>query len=117
MREGDVEGAMETYRALIARNADDGAAWLGLGRALHQVKRYREAVAAHERAAASPSERAAALFNLACGYALLGQKEKAIDSAEKAVGAGLRARWYYEHDPDLASVRDEPRFKTLVSRL
>jgi transcriptional regulator GlxA family with amidase domain len=117
LREGDVEGAIEAYRALVAGNAGDGAAWLGLGRALHQAKRYREAVAAHERAAASASERAAALFNLACGYALLGEKEKAVDAAEKAVGAGLRARWYYEHDPDLASVRDDPRFKALVAGL
>ena len=117
LREGNVDGAIASYRALIAQNREDRSAWLGLGRALHQLKRYEEAITAHSEAAKGTAERPRALFNLSCEYALIGQKEKAIEAAGKAIEAGFRTKWSFENDPDLAPIREDPRFKALVARL
>jgi transcriptional regulator GlxA family with amidase domain len=114
---GNVDAAIDTYRALVAQNDKDSAAWMGLGSALHTAKRYREAIAAYEHAMKSPSERGRALFNMACAWSLSGDREKAIDAAAKAVEAGFRTRHFFEHDDDLAPLRDDPRFQALVARL
>ncbi|HEU4889203.1 MAG TPA: DJ-1/PfpI family protein [Thermoanaerobaculia bacterium] len=116
-REGDQEGAIAIYRSLIAANAKDAEAWLQLGRTLHELKRYPEAVTAFTEAAKGEPQRATALYNLACAYALSGEREKAIDAATKSVDAGFRTKYYYQSDEDLASVREDPRFKALLAKL
>ena len=116
-REGNVEGAIAIYRSLVAANAKDAEAWLNLGRTLHDQKRYAEAVAAFTEAAKGEQQRATALYNLACAYALTGEREKAIEAATKSVDAGFRTKYYYESDDDLASVREDPRFKALLAKL
>jgi putative intracellular protease/amidase len=109
--------AIAGYRALIAKDAGDAEAWLGLGRALHGSKRYREAIDANLQAVKATPQRAAASFNLACSYAQTGEKEKALHAAEQAVAAGYRVKWAYENDPDLETIRADRRFKTLLSSL
>ncbi|HYK00137.1 MAG TPA: DJ-1/PfpI family protein [Thermoanaerobaculia bacterium] len=114
---GDDEGAITIYRSMIAANPNDAEAWLQLGRQLHQLERYPEAVVAHAEAAKGEAQRPTALFNLSCAYALIGEREKAIDAASKAFEAGFRTKYYFENDADLASVRDDPRFKALLAKL
>ncbi len=56
-------------------------------------------------------------YNLACAYALVGQRRRAVEALEKSVEA-RRGDWIYiERDPDLASLRDEPAFRELIDRL
>jgi transcriptional regulator GlxA family with amidase domain len=117
LREGDKEAALAAYRALIAADRNDSEAWLQLGKVLHQLERYPEALVAHAEAAKGEAQRPTALFNLSCAYALTGQREKAIETAAKAVEAGFRTRYYYESDEDLASVREDPRFQALLAKL
>jgi tetratricopeptide (TPR) repeat protein len=61
--------------------------------------------------------RGVAFYNLACGYARLGQKDKALTALSGAVTEGLTDRNTYETDEDLVSLRAEPRFKELLSKL
>jgi hypothetical protein len=56
-------------------------------------------------------------YNLACAFALSGQKEKALDNLEKAISAGFTDRQQYESDSDLDSLRETERFKELLKRL
>ena len=65
----------------------------------------------------SESTRGPALFNLACEYALTGERDKAIDAAEKAVAAGYRVKFFYQNDDDLTSIRDDARFQALLAKL
>ena len=60
-----------------------------------------------------PDERQV-LYNVACVYALLGEKDLAIGCLEKSVTRGWGQRDWMEHDPDLASIRDDLRFQALV---
>jgi len=57
------------------------------------------------------------LYGVACSYALVGQTEKAIECMEEAVKYGTIQKKWLEHDPDLRSIRDHPRFKALLERL
>jgi putative intracellular protease/amidase len=116
-REGNQEMAIGIYRGLLAEDRNDAESWLNLGRALHDLKRYPEAISAHQEAAKNAPQRGIALFNLSCEYALTGNRDKAIESAAKAIEAGYRVKWSYEEDDDLASVRDEPRFRELLAKL
>ncbi len=57
------------------------------------------------------------LYGVACSYALVGQTDKAIDCMEEAVRFGTIQKKWLEHDPDLRSIRNHPRFKALLERL
>ncbi|HMV48405.1 MAG TPA: hypothetical protein PKD31_11675 [Blastocatellia bacterium] len=61
--------------------------------------------------------RGVAYYNLGCGYAKLGQKDKAFDALTNAVAEGFAQRRTYETDEDLAPLRAESRFQELLNRL
>jgi serine/threonine protein kinase/Tfp pilus assembly protein PilF len=54
------------------------------------------------------------LYNIACMYALLGNPNEALSCLEKAVDKGYGQKDWVEHDSDLNSLRELPRFKTIV---
>jgi tetratricopeptide (TPR) repeat protein len=60
-------------------------------------------------------------YNLACTYALLGDRERALDLLERELeenhpspGSLEQQKDWARRDPDLASLRDDPRFRYLV---
>jgi transcriptional regulator GlxA family with amidase domain len=116
-RGGDNEGAEAIYRDLIATNHADAEAWLNLGRMLGVGKRLQEAIAAYTEAAKGTAQRGVALYNLACSYALTGEKDKAIDAVARAIEAGMRQKGLYQSDPDLTAIREDARFQQLIAKL
>jgi tetratricopeptide (TPR) repeat protein len=56
-------------------------------------------------------------YNLACSYALTGQKEKALLCLNKAVELGYRDVEHLRQDHDLDAVKSDPRFQLLVKKL
>ena len=66
------------------------------------------------RALTLEGEEPQVLYNVACVYALLGEADKAVDCLEKSITHGWGQREWMEHDPDLAPVRDHPRFRALM---
>jgi serine/threonine protein kinase/Flp pilus assembly protein TadD len=61
-------------------------------------------------------EDAGILYNVACVYSLQGQLDEAVECLEKAMVHGFWYKQWAEHDPDLANVREIPRFKALMAR-
>jgi len=55
-----------------------------------------------------------ALYDAACGVALQGDKETAIDLLQKSVAAGFRDFRHMRRDTDIDSLRDDPRFAEIV---
>jgi len=55
------------------------------------------------------------LYNVACFYALEGEPVRAIACLEGASGAGFAHPEWIENDPDLDSIRDDPRFVELMT--
>lgn len=56
-----------------------------------------------------------AWYNLACSYALTGRRDEAIAALRKAVKLGYRDFQWMKKDPDLKSLRSDPRFLELVA--
>jgi adenylate cyclase len=56
-------------------------------------------------------------YNTACIFARLGESDKALELIERAVELGSRNKRYFEHDPDLESIREHPRFKALLKTI
>jgi serine/threonine protein kinase/Flp pilus assembly protein TadD len=57
------------------------------------------------------------LYNIACIYCLAGRKDEALDCLERAAVGGAAQREWLAHDSNLDSIRDEPRFQSLMARL
>ncbi len=57
------------------------------------------------------------LYNVACILAMAGQLDEAIESLEAAMDQGLRQKGWFEHDNNLDSLRDHPRFQKLMKTL
>jgi hypothetical protein len=55
------------------------------------------------------------LYNAACSYALAGQKDLAFYSLDAAIARGWRDKKQTEQDSDLVSLRDDPRWKDMIS--
>jgi len=56
-------------------------------------------------------------YNLACCYAMTGNKESAFVALDKAVAAGYKSKNQYLIDADLESLRTDPRWITLMETL
>jgi serine/threonine protein kinase/Tfp pilus assembly protein PilF len=54
------------------------------------------------------------LYNISCMYALLGNHNEALDCLEKAVDKGYGQKDWVEHDSDMDSLREMPRFQRIV---
>jgi serine/threonine protein kinase/Flp pilus assembly protein TadD len=70
-----------------------------------------------ERALAMDPEDGGILYNVACLFAMLGKTERCLQTLEDAVQHGCGHKEWIEHDPDLNSLRGEPRFQSLLAKL
>jgi Flp pilus assembly protein TadD len=57
------------------------------------------------------------LYNIACSYALIGMTDEALASLETAVDRGFGHKEWLEHDSDLASIRNTPRFQAIAQAM
>ena len=75
--------------------------------------RGRPEVPGSDRAgAAGPTPR----YNLACALARLGKQSDALDALAQAVEKGFADAAHIRSDPDLASLRQDPRFESLAMK-
>ncbi len=58
---------------------------------------------------------AASAYNVACGYALSGDKAKACDWLETSIKAGFEDYEHMKRDTDLDSIRGEKKYKQLMA--
>ncbi|MCB9879546.1 MAG: DJ-1/PfpI family protein [Planctomycetes bacterium] len=92
-----------------------------LGYCLHVLGRLDEALPWHERAAAQadadPRLAATASYNIACVHALRGHVDEAFAALRRAARSGFRRTVQLQRDPDLATLRADPRFAPLIAEL
>jgi TolB-like protein/Flp pilus assembly protein TadD len=121
---GEPERAEETARRALARverrielaPGDARALYLGAVDAtrIGDSERARELI---ERALALDPDEHPVLYNAACAYTRLGDHERAFELLGRIVEAGFGHRSWFEHDTDLAPLRDDPRFGDLLDRM
>ena len=71
-----------------------------------------------ERALWIDPEDAQAQYNVACAWSLLGEVDRALDVLEQwSKRGGVLAKNWLEQDPDLASIRSNPRYAGLLATM
>jgi len=115
--EAGYRGALEVVEKHMELNPDDPRAATMRAVSLCRLGQQEEGLHWAERALAIDPEDAGVRYNVACLYALEGMADKAISCLEDAIRVGFGNRDWIEHDPDLASLRDHPRFQALLSRI
>jgi Flp pilus assembly protein TadD len=69
------------------------------------------------RSLAIDPEDSGMLYNIACAYSLLGMSDEALASLETAVDKGFGHKEWIEHDSDLDSIRETPRFQAIAQAM
>jgi len=100
-------------RASNGSSRRGGSDWYSRGMDLHRDERYDEAIEAFQKAIAAGHREDAASYNIACGYALKGNRDKAFEWLKKASEAGFDVASYLERDDDLDNLKSDPRWREL----
>ncbi len=77
--------------------------------------RYLEGLQIDKRLVQLRPEDPLAHYNLACSFALLNRTDHAIDNLRRAVELGYRDFRYLREDRDLDSIRQDPRFRAILT--
>ena len=107
-------GVIAAERALSLNPGDSRALYLG-AIALERLGESKRAEAWARRAVQTDPTHPLMLYNVACFHAVAGRSGHALDHLERAIELGMRNRDWLLTDPDLASVRDHPRFQALLT--
>jgi Flp pilus assembly protein TadD len=106
--------ALNTFEQLKRESSTDGDQWYKVGSRFIRFRDFDRATFALTRAVDHLGYRgASAMYNLACSYALKGDRQPGLDWLEKSINAGFDDNTKVEADPDIASLRSEPRFKKI----
>ena len=109
--------AAADYGEYARLHPDDATAWMRLGISQAHLQKTSEADASLGKAFALGADAPLDLYNLACGYALLGQTEKALDFLERAVAGGYGEKSRIAADDDLVSLRGLDRFQKILEKM
>lgn len=102
------------FRKLLNKNTAEA-------QQLYERKDYAQSVVLLEQLRGNPKlaqtedKGVGVLYNLACNYSLLGDKQNALKVLSESVAAGLAAADQMQQDSDFANIRQEPEYKTLLA--
>jgi tetratricopeptide (TPR) repeat protein len=120
---GNTEAALTAYRLALRAlekhvelNPDDARAYTMGAVSLCRLGEPEAGLEWAQRAAAIDPNDAGIQYNIACLFALEGDSTRAIESLQAAVNAGFAHKDWVDKDPDLDSLRGDPRFKALKWR-
>jgi hypothetical protein len=112
LQANDPSGAVKLLDAIVAATPDNPSAWQLLGTARKQLGDLDAALAAYEKArqvGASPQ----ALYRIGAVYALKKDADQAFAWLTRARDSHNVDMTQMDADPDLASIRTDPRYRTL----
>ena len=100
-------------RCLAINPGDTRAIYLSAN-ALISLGEIEKGLVRIQRALALEPEEPGVLYNAACGRALAGDADGALDCLEKCMKGGWGDRDHIRNDHDLDSIREHPRFRRLM---
>ncbi|HET9298396.1 MAG TPA: tetratricopeptide repeat protein, partial [Candidatus Polarisedimenticolaceae bacterium] len=113
----DVPAAVAELERAVELAPGNGWAWHNLALAYLAAKQPVKAAASFEKVLPFAPQNPALLYNTACAYALSGDSGKAFELLDRAVTAGYKDKPGMLADPDLGTLRADPRFAEIVKRL
>jgi tetratricopeptide (TPR) repeat protein len=113
LAEGEPAKAVAIYEKVLQSAPKDSDSWENLGSAYMQTSRYADAQRAFQKALDTGFSGPTGKYNLACAYARLGDKQRALDLLSELITQ--KYAFPIAADPDLASLSKEPRFQELAA--
>jgi tetratricopeptide (TPR) repeat protein len=104
---------MEHHRAMTQKYPNTGRVWMNLGFAALQARDFDTAFAAYQHTLQLGYRVGTSSYNMACGYALRGDRNAAFEWLNKARTAGFELSNYIDSDDDLEALHDDPRWEPL----
>jgi beta-lactamase regulating signal transducer with metallopeptidase domain len=102
------------YEAYAQQHPQMGRAWFNLGFASLAGDRPEAAAEAFRKALDLGYRKPTTMYNLACTYSRLDQKDAAFDWLFKSIDAGFDAAGMIRSDDDLDNLRGDPRYRKAI---
>jgi Flp pilus assembly protein TadD len=109
-----VDFELEFFGRLLTRIPDYAEVLRAQASNLTVKGRIREGLKVDQQLVASRPHDPTAHYNLACRYAVLRQRDLALQTLRRAVELGYRDFRYMVRDTDLTSIQKDPRFRELL---
>jgi tetratricopeptide (TPR) repeat protein len=114
--QSQLEFELEFFGRILERDSLHVAALRAHAHNLARVGQYGRALQLDRRLVRLLPDRPIPWYNLACSYAVLGMVEPAFAALQRSVELGYRHLRRLCRDPDLKSLRRDPRFSRLLRR-
>jgi tetratricopeptide (TPR) repeat protein len=112
-----IDFELEFIGQFLERDPLNTAALRVHGNNLAAKGQYARALQVDRRLVRLLPDRPIPWYNLACSYAVLGMVDPAFAALQRALELGYRHLDHLRRDPDLKSLRDDPRFARLLRKL
>jgi len=109
--------ALRVVEKHMELNPDDPRAATMRAVSLCRLGHPEEGLKWAEKALEIDPDDAGVRYNVACLYSLEGKGDEAIHCLEEAFHRGFHNKEWFENDPDLDPLRDDPRFQSLIERI
>jgi len=109
-----LEKTLSFFPKYLSQHPDDSRAHMFFAVTLADAGKIEEAKQKGARALELSPDDTLMLYNGACFYALLNEKELALQSLEKAISAGWENYEWMKRDTDLDNIRQESKFVELI---
>ncbi|HYC61214.1 MAG TPA: M56 family metallopeptidase [Thermoanaerobaculia bacterium] len=109
--------AQKHHQFMTTKYPTSGRAWFNLGYTALQARDFDTAIAAYKRTLDLGYRPGTSAYNTACAYALMGNRDAAFEWLERAKAANFEVEDYVDHDEDLESLHDDPRWDKFVDGL
>jgi serine/threonine protein kinase/Tfp pilus assembly protein PilF len=109
--------AFEVAAHHVGLNPDDARAYSMGAVALCRTGDKAKGLEWAERALELDPDDAGIAYNVACLFSLEGEADRAFASLRQAVDGGFVRKDWFEKDPDLDPIREDPRFQELMAAL
>ncbi len=115
MKEGASDFELTFFERLVKNNPNFIDALIPLAEVYTRKGMYDKGLQIDKRLARLKKEDPTVHYNLACSLALVGDKDDALEALERAIKLGYRDFDHMKKDSDLKTLREDPRFKSLIT--
>lgn len=106
--------ATEHHQSMVRKYPTSGRAWFNLGFTSLQARQYDTSLDAFRRALELNYRPGTSSYNMACAYALQGNRDAAFEWLQKAEASGFEVADHARHDDDLDALHRDPRWDNVV---
>ena len=109
-----IQTVMEVLPTYLARHPDDARSHNYYAMELVRVGKIEDAKLEAAKAVDLSPDDPLMMYNTACFYSRLGEKQSAIEMLKKSIATGLEDYDWIKTDPDFDGIRNEPEFIELM---